>query len=150
MGGVLSEAMVMCASPEDHSVAEFVVSALSDCSFSHVYWLKCTNCCYGTCGNCTGASVGTWHVTHSAVVAACDDCPVQVPPSNAAVGERVVCGNFPGEPGSVSQVQKKKVWDFCKGDLMANESLQATYKGDVFTTSAGPCTVATLKNCPIA
>jgi methionine--tRNA ligase beta chain len=72
------------------------------------------------------------------------------PPAGARVGERIVFDAHPGEPEAANKIKKKKGWETCAPDLATDANCVATYKGDPFKTSAGPCTAATVKMGPIS
>jgi len=75
------------------------------------------------------------------------------PPEGAKVGERVFFKGikFDGEPDKkVSSKKKNSPWVACQADLKTNGKLLATYKGNPFMTSAGPCKVKSLANIGIA
>lgn len=67
------------------------------------------------------------------------------PPKSAKVGERVTFAGFEGEPDNVLN-PKKKVWETLQVDLHSNTDLVACYKDLPFTTSAGVCTVSTIRD----
>ncbi|KAF3456613.1 hypothetical protein FNV43_RR01267 [Rhamnella rubrinervis] len=66
------------------------------------------------------------------------------PPKSANVGERVKFAGFEGEPDDVLN-PKKKVWETLQVDLNTNSDLVACYRDIPFTTSAGVCTVSTIR-----
>ncbi|KAJ7525817.1 hypothetical protein O6H91_17G068000 [Diphasiastrum complanatum] len=66
------------------------------------------------------------------------------PPQDAAVGERVKFPGFEGEPDDLLN-PKKKVWETVQPDLHTTEALVAVYKSAPFTTSAGVCTVSSIR-----
>lgn len=66
------------------------------------------------------------------------------PPKSAQVGERVSFPGFEGEPDDVLN-PKKKVWETLQVDLHTNTDLVACYKDIPLTTSAGVCTVSTIR-----
>eukprot|EP01132_Coremiostelium_polycephalum_P007991 gene7991-9833_t len=65
------------------------------------------------------------------------------PPEGAKIGERVTFANYPGE---FDKVLKKEIVDQVLDQLLSNQDKIATYKGDVFMTSAGPCFCETISN----
>jgi len=69
------------------------------------------------------------------------------PPAGAVIGERVMFDQFPGE---FDKVLKSDIVGPILADLSTNADKIATYKGNVFQTTAGPCTSKTLANCHIA
>ena len=71
------------------------------------------------------------------------------PPTDAAIGERVMVEGYDGEPATENQVIKKKMLDKIFPDLKTNASGVACYKGIPLTTSAGPC-LPTLPNADVA
>ena len=71
------------------------------------------------------------------------------PPPAAAVGERVAFGDLAGEPQSANFVQKKKVLEKVFPDLRGGADGVAAWKGNAMTTSAGPCTLPTLRDCEL-
>jgi len=68
------------------------------------------------------------------------------PPEGAKPGERLYIEGQSGEPATAAQVKKKKVWEEISKDLRTNDDLQGVFQGNVMLTSAGPCTVKSLKN----
>jgi methionyl-tRNA synthetase len=70
------------------------------------------------------------------------------PPEGAAVGERVMCAGYEGEPDEQLN-PKKKVFEGVQPDLASTDKCVAAYKGVPFTTSAGVCTVASVALGPI-
>lgn len=70
-------------------------------------------------------------------------------PSEAAIGERVTCDGFPGEP-DVQLNPKKKIWEQVQPDLRVDLNGVPGYKGASFTISGkGICKAPTMKDCPI-
>ena len=61
------------------------------------------------------------------------------PPADAAIGERVMCEGFDGEPATENQVGKKKILDKVFPDLKTDGSGVATYKGVPLTAGSGSC-----------
>jgi len=61
------------------------------------------------------------------------------PPADAAIGERVMCDGFDGEPATENQVGKKKILDKVFPDLKTDQSGVATYKGVPLTAGSGSC-----------
>lgn len=61
------------------------------------------------------------------------------PPADAAIGERVMCEGFDGEPATENQVGKKKILDKVFPDLKTNDSGVATYQGVPLTAGSGSC-----------
>jgi methionine--tRNA ligase beta chain len=76
-----------------------------------------------------------------------------MPPAEAQIGERVFfCDgkeNQP-EPEGPNKVQKKKIWESVQPDLKTNGSKQATYRGHLMMTSAGPVVAASLTDASIS
>merc|ERR1712136_563884 len=73
---------------------------------------------------------------------------LQVPPG-AAIGDRVTCPAYPGEPDSQLNT-KKKHWEAIAKDLAVKADGVASYKGDPFTISGkGCCTAPTMRQCII-
>ncbi|EQC29804.1 hypothetical protein SDRG_12350 [Saprolegnia diclina VS20] len=68
------------------------------------------------------------------------------PPAGAVNGERVTIATESGDPVSEGQMKKQKVWEKLAIDLKTNDKAEATYKGVVIMTSAGPCKAASLTN----
>ncbi|CAL8991786.1 unnamed protein product [Prunus brigantina] len=66
------------------------------------------------------------------------------PPKAAQVGERVTFPGFVGEPDEVLN-PKKKVWETLQVDLHTNTDLVACYRDIPLTTSAGVCTVSSIR-----
>ncbi|KAL6185706.1 hypothetical protein ACLB2K_041833 [Fragaria x ananassa] len=66
------------------------------------------------------------------------------PPLSAQVGERITFPGFEGEPDDVLN-PKKKVWETLQVDLQSNNELVACYKDIPLTTSAGVCTVKSIR-----
>ena len=68
------------------------------------------------------------------------------PPAGAAVGEVVTFDGLPKpEPISAAQVDKKKVLQAVADGMKTTEDCVAVYETHKFMTSAGPCTVKTIK-----
>ena len=61
------------------------------------------------------------------------------PPADAAIGERVMCEGFDGEPTTENQIIKKKVLDKVFPDLKTDSSGVATYQGVPLTAGSGSC-----------
>ena len=61
------------------------------------------------------------------------------PPADAAIGERVMCEGFDGEPATENQIGKKKILDKVFPDLQTDGSGVATFKGVPLTAGAGSC-----------
>ena len=74
-----------------------------------------------------------------------DSVEFVVPPAGAALGERVVFAQHDGPPAEPSRVDKKKLFEAVAPGLKVDAEGRATWEGVVFGTSAGPCTVATLR-----
>ncbi|XP_004296962.1 PREDICTED: probable methionine--tRNA ligase [Fragaria vesca subsp. vesca] len=66
------------------------------------------------------------------------------PPLSAQVGERITFPGFEGEPDDVLN-PKKKVWETLQVDLQSNNELVACYKDIPLATSAGVCTVKSIR-----
>lgn len=73
-----------------------------------------------------------------------------LPPAAAKVGERITFASYPGEPAEPNKIKKKKAWETCAPDLATDAAGIATFKGDPWLTSAGPCTAASVRNGPIS
>jgi methionine--tRNA ligase beta chain len=71
------------------------------------------------------------------------------PPTDAAIGERIMVEGYDGEPATENQVIKKKMLEQIFPDLKTNGSGIACYKGVPLSTSAGPCQ-PTLPNADVA
>ena len=61
------------------------------------------------------------------------------PPADAAIGTRVVCEGFDGEPATENQVGKKKILDKVFPDLKTDSNGVASYKGVPLTAGSGNC-----------
>lgn len=70
------------------------------------------------------------------------------PPSAAAVGERVTAEGYTAEPDEQLH-PKKKIWESVQPDLATNSDAMACYKGLPLKTSAGPCTVKSVRGATI-
>jgi len=70
------------------------------------------------------------------------------PPAGTLPGERVKFAGYPDD--STADVLNKNIIDKVKADLKTNSACVATYKGVPFTTTAGVCTVATLKDSQLS
>jgi hypothetical protein len=69
-----------------------------------------------------------------------DDSVVFVdPPADAAIGERVLCAGYEGEPATENQVGKKKILDKVFPDLKTDSNGVASYKGIPLTAGSGSC-----------
>lgn len=71
------------------------------------------------------------------------------PPEDAAIGERVVCEGYGGEPATANQILKKKILDKVFPEFKTDADGVATYKGVPMTAGSGKC-VAPLPNAEIA
>jgi len=73
------------------------------------------------------------------------------PPPGALVGERIKVegGADPTPDEMLKSKSAQKVWDRVAEKLSTDSSLCGTYDGVPLVTSAGPCTVASLKGSPI-
>jgi len=73
------------------------------------------------------------------------------PPADAANGERlkVEGGEEPTPDEMLKSKAQAKVWTRVAEKLVTDDSLRGTYDGVPLVTSAGPCTVSTLKGAPI-
>jgi len=67
------------------------------------------------------------------------------PPPNSKIGERVTFDGYSGEPDTVLN-SKKKHFDIIAEDLHTTDACEAAYKTSLFKTSAGICSVKSLKN----
>lgn len=74
------------------------------------------------------------------------------PPEAAAIGDRVVCCGFEGEPATENQVLKKKILNAVFPDLKVNADGVAVYKDVPLTTTTGglTCKADSLKDVPIS
>ena len=61
------------------------------------------------------------------------------PPADAAIGERVACEGFQGDPATENQVGKKKILDIVFPDLKTDGDGVAAYKGVPLTAGSGKC-----------
>uniref|UniRef100_A0A7S2LFW7 tRNA-binding domain-containing protein n=1 Tax=Skeletonema marinoi TaxID=267567 RepID=A0A7S2LFW7_9STRA len=79
--------------------------------------------------------------SHGMVLCASNDDSVVFvnPPADAAIGERVACDGFEGEPATENAVQKKKVLDKVFPDLKTDSNGVASYKGIPLTAGSGSC-----------
>jgi len=81
--------------------------------------------------------------SHGMVLCASSDDGSKVvfvdPPEDAAIGERVLCSGYDGEPATENQVLKKKMLDAIFPDLKTNEDGVASYKGLPLTAGSGKC-----------
>lgn len=79
--------------------------------------------------------------SHGMVLCASNDDSVVFvnPPADAAIGERVACAGFEGEPATENAVQKKKVLDKVFPDLKTDSNGVASYKGIPLTAGSGSC-----------
>jgi len=59
------------------------------------------------------------------------------PPADAAIGERVACEGFKGDPATANQIGKKKVLEAVFPDLKTDANGVATYKGVPLTAGTG-------------
>lgn len=86
------------------------------------------------------------------VLAASNDDHTQVeildPPANATPGERITFQGVTGEADAQLN-PKKKIFEEIKPFLTTDAQRVAHFKSLAFTTSAGPCTVATLANAKL-
>jgi len=90
--------------------------------------------------------------SHAVILGASDGKTVELvdPPADCAVGERISFKQYThkGQPDAVLK-KKKKVFQKISADLCTDAQCRATYKGDPFMTSKGPCVVKSLKNAHI-
>lgn len=79
--------------------------------------------------------------SHGMVLCASNDDSVVFvdPPADAAIGERVLCCGFEGEPASENQVGKKKILEKVFPDLKTDSNGVASYKGIPLTAGSGSC-----------
>lgn len=71
------------------------------------------------------------------------------PPEGSAIGDRVCCPEFKGEPDAQLN-PKKKIWEQVAPDLAINGHGFATYKGHALMIEAkGKCKAPSMTNCPI-
>eukprot|EP00899_Mesostigma_viride_P022757 jgi/Mesvir1/3666/Mv14957-RA.1 len=86
--------------------------------------------------------------------AAHDVVELVTPPAGAAVGERVTFVSGEGqtmeEAWKDNKVQKKKAWETLQPLLNTSDDCVARFQEIPFQTSAGPCTVKSLKGARIA
>lgn len=68
-----------------------------------------------------------------------------MPPDDAPAGTKVT---FEGEEGEADDVlnPKKQIFEKIAPELYTNDDCVATWKGKIFTTPQGVCTVKTVKN----
>lgn len=71
-------------------------------------------------------------------------------PDTAAIGERVQCDGFPGQPDAQLN-PKKKIWEQIQPDLNVGDDGVARYKsGGLFTVvGKGVCSAPSMKNCMV-
>ncbi|XP_018023049.1 tyrosine--tRNA ligase, cytoplasmic [Hyalella azteca] len=72
-----------------------------------------------------------------------------LPPAESKVGERVIVEDHEGDASPVLNTKKSDALAKMLEGFKTNASLQATWNDCLFRTSAGPVTVATLRNAPI-
>ncbi|CAM6087122.1 unnamed protein product [Calypogeia fissa] len=88
-------------------------------------------------------------LSQAMVLAASDADHTQVelvlPPEGAKVGERVTFPGYEGHPDELLN-PKKKIWEAVQPDLHTTDDLVAVYKEAPFTTTAGVCTVSSIKS----
>ncbi len=79
--------------------------------------------------------------SHGMVLCASNDDSVVfvTPPEDAAIGERVVCAGFEGEPATENAVGKKKILEAVFPDLRTDSNGVASYKGVPLTAGSGNC-----------
>lgn len=90
--------------------------------------------------------------SHGMVLASKCDGRVELvePPVDAVIGERLMLPGVTGEPWPASKVKKMKVWEEFAPHLCANVDGVACWKGEAMQTTAGICTVPTIRNAPIS
>ena len=73
------------------------------------------------------------------------------PPPEARVGEPVMVegGDAPQPDAMLKSKSAQKVWDRVVEKLQTDDSLRGTYDGKALVTSAGACSVPTLKGAGI-
>jgi len=70
-------------------------------------------------------------------------------PDGAAIGERVICDGFSGEPDAQLN-PKKKIWEQIQPDLNVGSDGVPAYKGVAFTVvGKGVCTAPSMRNCMV-
>jgi len=70
-------------------------------------------------------------------------------PAGAAIGDRVSCPAYPGNPDDQLNA-KKKHWEAIAKDLFVRPDGVASYKGDAFTIAGkGNCVAPTMRECII-
>ncbi len=74
---------------------------------------------------------------------------LMVPPPGAAIGDRVTCEGFTGEP--VPEINtKNNIFGLVQPDLLTNDALLGSYKGvPLEVKGKGPIRSTTLKNVPV-
>ena len=74
---------------------------------------------------------------------------LMVPPPGAAVGDRITCAGFTGEP--VAEInQKNNIFGIVQPDLLTNDALIGCYKGvPLEIAGKGLIKASTLKNVPV-
>lgn len=71
------------------------------------------------------------------------------PPEGSAIGDRVCCPEFKGEPDAQLN-PKKKIWEQVAPDLAIDSHGFATYKGHALVIDGkGKCKAPSMTNCPI-
>lgn len=94
--------------------------------------------------------------SHGMVLCACEEeedggrVEFVVPPGDAAIGDRIVCPGFDGEPATENQVVKKKILQAVLPDLAVDDDGIARYRDAPLETGAGPCKAESLTNAPIS
>lgn len=73
-----------------------------------------------------------------------DKVEIVTPPKGAAIGERVTFEGYENDPDEKLN-PKKKVFEAVQPDFLVNKDGVATYKNVAFGTSAGPCTVESIR-----
>ncbi len=69
------------------------------------------------------------------------------PPADAAIGEIITFdGLATPQPVSPNQVEKQKLFQVVMEDMKSTADCKASWKGQIFMTSAGPCTTKTIAN----
>jgi len=70
-------------------------------------------------------------------------------PAGAAIGERVICEGFPGQPDAQLN-PKKKIWEQIQPDLNVGCDGVPAYKDGAFTVvGKGVCTAPSMRNCMV-
>ena len=131
--------MVLCAANADRSVVEVRV--------------VCTGCVQEGCACLFPAMLLSRRSCCRVCCRCCCHCQFVDPPASAAVGERLIVSELPGEPeAEVNPAKKNNAWTACVPLLKTNGDRVATFNGHVLRAqhSGEPCIAPSVADGPIS